>query len=474
VDRLNISIFLFLLKKIVSFKDLNTYILKEEKVLNNAIDKLSKKIKNLKTETLRNNIYNNNNDDNKNNNEDNQEINSKISEYSEKIRNFENQLQILKDAYEKIQQLGIDIIKIIKKFISNERIGFAIKGIFEFYLPNKIINSLFLTKETNESSIKCLGEELELPDLIWNKKAIQQSKRILDEDTIFILNDEINVDNFPQNLISHKLLPQKCFFFEISDEYRLDNIYVRIFNKDPAYNLGKNLILFLKQVFNDTLNNYKKLAFFKFLVENIPKNSDTANKEALDALKDNSFNYNDLIISGKSSLMIIESLESQILCGFTAILLIFEQINFNDFNDNLGISSIEEMKNLVKDENEKNLISLVQRSFEYQNLISENFIKKLMNLILYAFEINENDVNYNIEKKLNQKSLSEFLCFNGNLRLIFLQILYLLCGNKKAINIIYNIIDLNDLLNKFYQIEDKVADGKILKKLFLNFISFEF
>jgi hypothetical protein len=95
-------------------------------------------------------------------------------------------------------------------------------------------------------------------------------------------------------------------------------------------------------------------------------------------------------------------------------------------------------------------------------------------LILYAFEINENDVNYNSEKKLNQKSLSEFLCFNGNLRLIFLQILYLLCWNKKAINIIYNIIDINELLNKFYQMEDKVADGKILKKLFLNFINFRF
>lgn len=482
VDKLNISVFLFLLKKIVSFRDLNNYILEEEKLLTKAIDKLSKKVKNIKSENLRDKNFNHNqnNTDKKptytnenNNNSDELNPNPKVTEYTEKIENFENQRQILKEAYEKMQQLGIDIIKIIKKFISNERIGFAIKGIFEFYLPNKIIDSLFLSKETNESSIKCLGEELELPDLIWNIEAIQQSKRILDEDTIFILNDEVNLDNFPQNLISHKLLPQKCFFFEISDEYRLDNIYVRIFNKDPAYNLGKNLIIFLKHVFNDSLNNYKKLAFFEFFIKNTSKNFDKnikiTNKDDLEINSsinnsDSSNKENDLFISVKPSKLIIESLQRQILCGFTAILLIIEQINFNDFNDNLGISSIEEMKNLIKDENEKNLISLVQRSFEYQNLLSVNFVKKLINLILYAFDINENNFSNNINEKnkLNHKSLSEFLCFNGNLRLLFLQILYLLCVNKKAINIFYNMIDVNELLEKFYEKEEEVTDG-ILK-----------
>jgi len=494
VDKLNISVFLFLLKKIVSFRDLNTYILEEEKLLNKAVDKLSKKLKNFKSENSKNNNdhnsnsnnkNNNNNNNNKNNNDDNIDpgINPKEKESSEKIRIFQSQLQILKEAYVKIQQLGIDIIKIIKKFINNDRIGFAIKSIFEFYLPNKIIDNLFLTKETNESSIKCLGEELELPDLIWNLEAIQQSKRILDEDTIFILNDEINLDNFPQNLISHKLLPQKCFFFEISDEYRLDNIFVRIFNKDPAYNLGKNLILFLKQVFNDSLNNYKKLAFFEFLIKNTPRKSLSVNNkiDTINISNSNNNNKNisnniieianshscenDIVISGKSCKLIIASIRSQVLCDLTAILLMIEQINFNDFNDNLGISSIDEMKNLIKDENEKNLISLVQRSFEYQNLLSQNFIKKLTNLILYAFDIKENNDNNNNEKKLDQKSLSEFLCFDECLRLVLLQILYLLTINKKALNIIYNIIDLNLLLEKFYQNEQQVADG-ILKSIY--------
>ncbi len=431
VDRLNISVFLFLLKKIISFRDICTYINEEEKLLNKAIEKFSKKIKIINSQDnnkINLSNYNDNGDFQKN-------------EYLERIKNFQNQIITLKSTHEKIKLLGIDIIKIIKKFIINERIGFAIKGIFEFYLPNKIIDSLFLTKETNETSIKCLGEELELPDLIWNKEAIQQSKRILDEDTIFILNDEMNLDNFPQNLISHKLLPQKCFFFEISDEYRLDNIYIRIFNKDPSYNLGKNLIIFLKQAFNDCLNNYKKLAFFKFFQINNPNKNE------------------DIQICGKSNNKIIESINSQILCGFTAILLIIEQINFNDFNDNLGISSIEEMKNLIKDENEKHLISLVQRSFEYQNLISENFIKKLTNLILSSFGIND------LIKKTNKIDFADFFCFNENIRLIFLQILYLLSINKKAINIIYMMLDINDLLDKFYKIEDKISDGNILYNL---------
>lgn len=455
VDKLNISIFLFLLKKIVSFRDLTLYILEEEKVLNRSIEKITMKLKTLNSQDKTLEDINTNNIKASGNNK------IKISEYFEKVKLLKNQMQILKETYAKIQQLGIDIIKIIKKFINNERIGFAIKGIFEFYLPNKIINSLFLSKETNESSIKCLGEELELPDLIWNKEAIQQSKKILDEDTIFILNDEINLDNFPLNLISHKLLPQKCFFFEISDEYRLDNIYIRIFNKDPSYNLGKNLVIFLKQIFCDCLNNYKKLKFFDYLQNNKPnKNNINLDNEKTEFVnKELDMNNNDLIISGKSNNLIIASLKNQILCGFTAILLIIEQINFNDFNDNLGISSVEEMKNLVKDENEKNLISLVQRSFEYQNLISETFIRKLTNLILYSFAINDN------EKKINLKALGQFLCFSDNLRFIYLQIFYLLCVNKKAINIIYNMIDINGLLEKFYEIEEQISDGKFFYKL---------
>ena len=59
-----------------------------------------------------------------------------------------------------------------------------------------------------------IDSELELPDLIWNNDAISQSKKLLREDIDFILNDEENFENFPQNLFSHKLNPLKNFFFD--------------------------------------------------------------------------------------------------------------------------------------------------------------------------------------------------------------------------------------------------------------------
>jgi hypothetical protein len=473
IDKLNISIFLFLLKKLVVFKDFSTFLTNKENNINKLIEKINYKIKTEKE------IPNHNLEE--------------ISMWNEEIKNHENKRKNILDILENIYSLGFDIIKLIKKYISNERIGFAIKAIFEFYLPNKIIDSLFLSKETKENSLNRLGEELELPDLIWNKEAIDQSKIILDEDTIFILNDEINLDEFPHNLITHKLSLQKIFFFEISEEYRLDNIYIRIFNKDPSYNLGKNLILFLKQVFNDSIESYKKLAFFEFVKENI-----------LDSGK--RINLIDNEKKKKLSIIIIENLKKQIFCGFTAILLIIEQINFNDFNDNLGISSSDEMKNLnlLKDENEKHLISLVQRSFDFQNLLSDNFIKKLTDLILCSLGINkkiQNKYNMNIQKKINYNSqvvisseknnnnignsksnmgenlndlnnysyeseyFKRFFLIDENIRLIFLQILYLLIVNKKGINLIYNQIEINELLNEFYLNEENITDGKYLLKI---------
>lgn len=493
VDKLNISIFLFFLKKIVAFRDLNLYIIEEEKLLNKAIDKLSKKLINLTNrennnssfsspQKLKNNFFTRSNSEehdnnlNTNNEENFSSNNNKIQqmENSEKIKAFQLQLKIIKEAYEKINVLGIDIIKIIKKFMNNERIGFAIKGIFEFYLPKKIIDNLFFTKETNENSIKCLGEELELPDLIWNKEAIQKSKKILDEDINFILNDEINLDNFPQNLITHKLSPQKCFFFEISDEYRLDNIYIRIFNKDPAYNLGKNLVVFLKQLFNDQLNSYKKLAFFKFLEENKIKNLNKNQSTYLDSQQNTKLckqivEEKTLQNYGKVSTTVVENLKRQILCGFTAILLVIEQMNFNDFNDNLGVSSIEEMKTFMKNQNEKHLISLVQRSFEYQTLIPKALILKLTNLILSALGLNENYKDNELTKSLLASTkIENYLAVDTNLRLVMLQILYLLCVNKKAINLIHDLININELLEKFFKMSEEISDRKIT--FILNFI----
>lgn len=119
-------------------------------------------------------------------------------------------------------------------------------------------------------SFTWLDNELELPDLIWNQEAMNQSKKLIYDDCSFFLQNEANIDGFPQNLIDHKLEmldPHKCFFFEIVDEYKIDNIYLRIFNKDPSYNINRSLILFLKQVINQTLSSIKNLTVGKFVLE---------------------------------------------------------------------------------------------------------------------------------------------------------------------------------------------------------------
>ena len=50
-----------------------------------------------------------------------------------------------------------------------------------------------------------------------------------------------------------------------------------------------------------------------------------------------------------------ELLKQKLNACLTCMCMIIEQINFNDFNENLGISSIDEMKNLISQEEEKNL-----------------------------------------------------------------------------------------------------------------------
>ena len=87
---------------------------------------------------------------------------------------------------------------------------------------------------------------------------MNQSKKLIFDDCNFFLQHESKIDGFPQNLIDHKLDqldPHKCFFFEIVDEFKIENIYLRIFNKDPSYNINKSLVLFLKQVVNQALKN---------------------------------------------------------------------------------------------------------------------------------------------------------------------------------------------------------------------------
>jgi hypothetical protein len=334
---------------------------------------------------------------------------------------------INKSNKEIVNTLRIEILKAIKKFILNEKVGFAIRSLFEFYLPDRIIDNLFTTKDVGDITVT-LDSELELPDLIWNNDAINQSQKLLEEDCSFILTDEENIDKFPNNLFTHKLNPHKCFFFEISDEFRIDNIYLRIFNKNPSYTLGKSLILFLKQINKITLDTVKSFIIINFYRDNINNSID---------------------------MKLYNLLQQKLTTCLTAICLIIEQINYNDFNENLGVSNVDEMKNLIKDEHEVDLINLVQRSFEFQKLLSTDIIKQLLNIGSFIFSL---DKNY----------YSSFSHYDNNIRLIYLEILYLLVHNKNGLQLVQDNIDITEILEKLHQNEAKVGDCNCL----LNLVEF--
>lgn len=126
-------------------------------------------------------------------------------------------------------------------------------------------------------------------------------------------------------------------------------------------------------------------------------------------------------------------------------MLIIEQINFNDYNENLIVSSSEDMKNLLQEDQEKNLIDLVKRSFDYQKLLNLNLIKKIVSL--------------------HEIFLNDFLeIFDNPIRLLYLQIIYLLTNNKNGITIISNIGYIK-VLEKLYEEESIIGDCIIIFNL---------
>ena len=126
-------------------------------------------------------------------------------------------------------------------------------------------------------------------------------------------------------------------------------------------------------------------------------------------------------------------------------MLIIEQINFNDYNENLIVSSSEDMKNLLQEDQEKNLIDLVKRSFDYQKLLNLNLIKKIVSL--------------------HEIFLNDFLeIFDNPIRLLYLQIIYLLTNNKNGITIISNIGYIK-VHEKLYEEESIIGDCIIIFNL---------
>jgi hypothetical protein len=182
------------------------------------------------------------------------------------------------------------------------------------------------------------------------------------------------------------------------------------------------LIIFLKQINVSAIETLRDLVIATFYKENIDSNSE--------------FKVYDLTYHKLTTCL-------------TAISLIIEQINLNDFNENLGISNIDEMKNLIKEEYEKDLINLVQRSFEYQKLLNNDIILQLLSI---------NKLIFGLEKGF----YNNFNHFDNNIRLIYLQILYLIITNKNGVNLFQEYVNMVDIFEKLYTNEPKVGDCKIV------------
>ena len=94
----------------------------------------------------------------------------------------------------------------------------------------------------------------------------------------------------------------KTFFFDICDEFKIDNIYIRIFNKEPSYNIGKNLILFLKHVIRNSFDCLKTFTLLNFYFDNM---------------------------NTKAHVRLGELVRQKLCASLTAICMIIEQINFS-------------------------------------------------------------------------------------------------------------------------------------------------
>jgi len=106
----------------------------------------------------------------------------------------------------------------------------------------------------------------------------------------------------------------------------------------------------------------------------------------------------------------------------------------------LIVSSSQDMKNLIQEDQEKNLIDLVKRSFDYQKLLNVTLLKKILSLH-NLFISNYDQI------------------FDNSIRLLYLEILYIITSNKIGLTLISNL-NYVKILEKLYNEEDQTGDCK--------------
>jgi hypothetical protein len=136
-----------------------------------------------------------------------------------------------------------------------------------------------------------------------------------------------------------------------------------------------------------------------------------------------------------------------------------EQINFNNNNPNLILATNKELNNnIIKNEEiQKELLPLVKIAFDYQKLLSEDNCKALIQMqkIIYSF---------NLDNKNNELKIF----FNTEIRIIYLQILYLISLNKYRIEYLSENFEDNIILDYYFNLLKCEKSDEVENNLNIN------
>ena len=237
------------------------------------------------------------------------------------------------------------------------------------------------------------------------------TKNLLNECCDYFLEQENNIEGFPQSLFDskiEKLIHHKLFLLENDNEFKIDNIYVRIFNKEPAHNLDKNIFNLLNQMIDQSIKFLKYYSIDKYINDNFNELS----KDEIKNLTKQEIDKNTNLLKSQFTICL-----TGIFTLKLAVLLLIEQINFNNFNQNPSSS-----------DNKKSIeIITIKKILSLHHLITDNYL----------------------------------LLFDNSIRLVYLQIIYLLTYNENGLTFISSL-DFIKLLDKLIEDDSKISDCNII------------
>ena len=343
----------------------------------------------------------------------------------------------------------IELFNIINLFANCKVFDLSLREMYKYYIPGKMVDNLFHSispEQRNDKIIQkifvdWLKDKIDFPDLKWNSTSFNRSYSLLNEDCKLILDDKYLIESFDDIYIETDRIAENKIFFECPDEYKIDAIYLRLFNKEPNYNIGHNLPNFLLHTIDDMIDNLEE--FYIFCFNSCPN----IDKELIDKYK--------------------KFKEKCLITSLTSVMLMIEQINFNSNNPNLILVTNKEINNSLvkKEEFKKEFLQIVKISFDYQQLLSIDSCKALIQMqkIIFYFDIN---------KKTNEYKIY----FNSEIRLIYLQILYLISLNKNRNEYLSENFEDDIIFNFYFNLlkhekSDEIDDNLNINNLIITTVN---